>query len=157
MEPFLPFGKTLRPAAAASMRGLAIGVLLAIGLSACGGGNPYVTRPAEPVADGQDVASVVRLADSLRERGELTTAIAFYQRAAAVSNDARELILLGRALSEVGVHERAAGAFRQALSRESDHPDALLGLGTAYLSLGQVDKSIQYLQQLVDQGDGADT
>jgi len=93
----------------------------------------------------------------LRERGELTTAIALYQRAAANSDDAEALVALGRALAEVNAYERASGAFRQALSRDPDNPDALLGLGTSYLSLGQVSKSIQFLEQLVDQGGGEDS
>lgn len=157
MEHFLPFRRSGRFPAAASIRPIAASALLALGLAACAGGSPKVTRQAEPVAASQDIASVVRLADGLRARGELSTAIALYQRAAAGSDDARELILLGRALSEVGADERAAGAYRRALSRDPDHPDALLGLGTAYLSLGQVDRSIQYLEQLVNQGDGTDS
>lgn len=155
MEDSLPLCKTQRPTAA-SLGRLAVAAFFAISLTACAGDNARVTRPPEPVADSQDVASVVRLADSLRERGELTTAIAFYQRAAATSDDPKELISLGRALAEVSANERAAGAFRRALAHEPDHPDALLGLGTAYLSLGQVDRSIQYLEQLVNQGDGTD-
>ena len=151
------FFRMVRPATAVSMRRFAALAFVATGLAACSAVDPQVTRSAEPIASEQDVASVVRLADSLRERGELTTAIAFYQRAAARSDDAKELTLLGRALAEAGAHERAAGAYRRALSREPDNPDALLGLGTAYLTLGQVDKSVQYLEQLVDQGDGRDT
>lgn len=131
--------------------------LVAVVLAGCGGGNPTLTRQTQPAADTQDVQSLVRLANNLRERGELATAIAFYQRAAATSDDAEQLILLGQAMAEAGAHERAAGAFRQALVREPDHPQALLGIGTSYLSIGQTDKSIQYLQQLVDQQGGSDT
>lgn len=154
---FLPFCRSARLSTAVSIQRSAVGLLVAFGLTACGGGNPKVTRSQEPVAESQDVASLVRIADGLRERGELTTSIALYQRAAANSDDARELVLLGRALAEAGATERAAGAFRRALSRESDNPDALLGLGTSYLSLGQIDKSIQYLEQLVNEDNGTDS
>ncbi len=157
MEHTSPFDAKAGRSATARVRSLAMGAMLAIGLSACSGGNPELTRTPEPVASSQDVTSLVRLADGLKERGELTTAIALYQRAAANSDDARELILLGRALAEVGADERASGAFRRALSREPDNPDALLGLGTSFLSLGQINKSIQYLEQLVNQGDGEDS
>ena len=157
MDDALPFSGFSRSSTAASVRALAIGMLLALGLSACGGGNPQVTRAPEPVAEAQDVSSLVRLADGLKARGELTTSIALYQRAAASSDNARELILLGRALAEAGATERAAGAFRRALSREPDNPDALLGLGTAYLSLGEIDRSIQYLEQLVNEDSGTDS
>lgn len=145
------------PSTTATMRRLIACACLAAGLTACGGGSPTVTRTPEPVAASQDVTSLVRLANGLRERGELTTAIALYQRAASSSDNANELILLGRALAEVGAHERAAGAFRRALKREPDHSDALLGLGTAYLSVGEVGKAIQYLEELVNQGNGTDT
>lgn len=158
MEHTSPFNKrkaTRRPAAAL-VCSLAACTLLAIGLSACGGGNPKLTREAEPLATGEDVAQIIRMADGLKESGQLATAIAMYQRAAANSDDAKVLILLGRTFAEAKAYERASGAFRQALSREPDNPDALLGLGTSYLSLGQVNKSIQYLEQLVDQGNGED-
>jgi Flp pilus assembly protein TadD len=49
--------------------------------------------------------------------------------------------------------ERAAGVFRRAVLLVPDDPDALLGLGTSYLRLGDVEKSIRYLDQLVNQGD----
>ncbi len=156
-EHFLPGKGKARRSATATVRSLAACTALAIGLSACGGGNPKVTREAEPAAASQDIASLVRLADGLRERGELTTAIALYQRAAASSDEAEVLVLLGRALAEATAYERASGAFRRALSRDPDNPDALLGLGMSYLSLGQVNKSIQYLEQLVNQGDGKDS
>ncbi|MEZ5932768.1 MAG: tetratricopeptide repeat protein [Alphaproteobacteria bacterium] len=153
----LPSPESGRLTASRAWRSLAPAVLLTLGLGACAGDQSKVTRPVEPVAESQDVASLVRLADGLHERGELTTAIALYQRAAASSEDARELVLLGRALQEAGANERAAGAFRRALSRDPENPDALLGLGVAYLSLGQIDKSIQYLQELVNPGKGSDT
>lgn len=157
MEHSSPAFRLVGPSSLAVMRRLVACACLAAGLASCGGGNAAVTRTPEPVAESQDVASLVRLANGLRERGELTTAIALYQRAAASSDDANELILLGRALAEVGAHERAAGAFRRALKREPDHPDALHGLGTAYLFVGEVDKAIQYLEELVNQGNGKDT
>ena len=157
MKHSLPFCRRRRSSVTTSIRSLAVSACLVLGLVACAGnGGQKVTRTPEPLASSNDVTSLVRLADGLRERGELTTAIALYQRAAANSDDAKELVLLGRALSEVGAHERAAGAFRRALSRSPEHPDALLGLGTSYLSLGHVDKSIQYLERLVEQGEGAD-
>jgi tetratricopeptide (TPR) repeat protein len=119
-------------------------VLLAVGVSACA--EPETSRIS------QDSASVVRLADDLRERGQLATAIAFYQQAAAQSDNAADLVSLGQALAEAGAHERAAGAFRRALVIEPGYPDALLGLGTALLASDDVDRSIQYLEQLVNEG-----
>ena len=101
---------------------LAAAAALALGLGACAGGSQQVTRQPEPLAESQDVAALLRLADGLREQGQLTTAIALYQRAAVASGDAAELVLLGRALAEAGADELAAGAFRRALSREPENP-----------------------------------
>ncbi|MEM9442982.1 MAG: tetratricopeptide repeat protein [Pseudomonadota bacterium] len=123
--------------------------VLVLGLSAC--------ASQESVQVSQDSASIVRLADSLRERGQLATAIAFYQKAAAQSDSAGDLIVLGQALAEAGAYERASDAFRRALVREPGHPDALLGYGTSLLALGDIDKSIQFLEQLVNEGSGTDT
>lgn len=125
------------------------------GLSGCGGDNPKTQR-VDPVASGTDVDAVLRLADNLRDRGELTYAIAMYQQAASRTADPAVLVKLGRALSANGATERAAGVFRRAVSRAPDYPDALLGLGTVYLQLGEIEKSIQYLDQLVKQGKSTD-
>ncbi|MGI9435285.1 MAG: tetratricopeptide repeat protein [Geminicoccaceae bacterium] len=135
---------------------LLAGVLLLANLIGCAS-EPKVTRPVEPKASVEDVDSLVRLGDYLQERGELSTAIALYQRAANSSEDVGKLIKLGRALANAGATERAAGAFRRAVSLQPDNPDALLGLGTAFLQLGEIEKSIFYLEQLVEQGDGTDS
>lgn len=122
-----------------------------VGLAGCGG-SPQVTARAEPVALTDDIEKVVRLADTLRNQGELTTAIAIYQQAASRTDDVNILIKLGQALAAHGATERSAGVFRRAVSKSPDHPDALLGLGIAYLELGEFEKSIQFLDQLVKQG-----
>lgn len=123
--------------------------LLALGVSACA--SPKSTQVS------QNSGALVRLADGLREKGQLSTAIAFYQQAAAQSNDPGDLVLLGQALAEAGAHEKAAGAFRRALINEPGHSAALLGLGTSLLASGDIDRSIQYLEQLVNEGGGAVT
>ena len=140
-----------------SVKSMMVSMILIGGLAGCGGGGePKVTRSIEPTASTEDIEALVRLGDYLQERGELSTAIALYQRAAGKSDNAYELIKLGRALAAAGATERAAGVFRRAVSREPENPDALLGLGKAYLELGQIEKSIQYLDQLVKQGNGTD-
>ena len=128
--------------------------LLAGGMTACENG-PKTQRP-DPVASLGDVDAVLRVADSLRDRGELTYAVAMYQQAASKTNDPAVLVKLGRALFENGAIERSAGVFRRAVSKAPDYPDALLGLGTAYLQLGEIEKSIRYLDQLMEQGNSRD-
>lgn len=142
---------------AGRVRTFAAVLLLAFGLTACATDDPNVRPVVETAAPAEDVASLMRLADGLRERGELSTAIALYQRAASRSDDAVALIQLGRALADVGADQQAAGAFRRALSRSPGNADALLGLGTTYLTLGEVEKSIRYLEELVGQGEGGNT
>ncbi len=140
-----------------SLKPILICLVLAGGLAGCGGGaDPKLTERADPVASSDDVDRVLRLADNLRDRGEFTYAIAMYQQAASRTDNPDVLVKLGWTLFENGVTERAAGVFRRAVSRTPDHPDALLGLGIAYLDLGDIGKSIQYLDQLVRQGKGTD-
>lgn len=136
-------------------RSILASVILIGGLAACGGDNPKTQR-VDPVASIDDVDAVLRLADNLRDRGELTYAIAMYQQAASKTDDPAVLVKLGRALGANGATERAAGVFRRAVSKAPDYPDALLGLGIAYLQLGEIEKSIQYLDQVVKQGDSSD-
>ena len=154
--PGLPGSSALMPMARQKFRPLALCAGLMIGLSACAGGGAHVTPAYQPQASTQDIDALLRLGDGLLQRGETKTAIAMYQRAAIQSQDAKVLVRLGRALSRAGVHDQAAGAFRRALASEPGHPDALLGVGTSYLATGELDKSLQYLEQLLDQSDGSD-
>lgn len=145
----LPFSGASQLRAVKITRSAACLILLTLGLSACGS--------TKSVQVTEENVPLIRLADGLRDRGELPTAIAIYQRAASQSQDAGELISLGQTLAEAGASEQAAGAFRRALARAPENPDALLGLGTSLLATGDIDKSIQYLEQLVDQGRSSDT
>ncbi len=142
-------------------------LLVCVGLGACSGITPASdddprlvpgangmswSSPSQgPTGSSGDVGgSLVRLGDDLRSRGNLGGAIAFYQQAAARSKDADVLIKLGRVFGEVGAHDRAIGAFREALVREPDNGDALLGLGGALLNTGQIEDCITVLQQALD-------
>lgn len=136
------------------IRPLVAGVLLAVSLAACS--SPTPTAPPKHQVSAQSTDTLVRMGDHLRGQGQVTTALAMYQRAAAQSQDAAVLIRLGRTLAELPAYDQAAVAFRRALSHEPGHPEALLGLGTSYLALGEVDKSIQTLQQLIELDDDAD-
>ncbi len=144
------------------IQALAVCALMTVGLGACGLKSPQMAayeepQQAEPAsASTQDIDSLIRLGDGLRERGELKTAIAMYQRAAAQSENPEVLVRLGRSLGDFGAYDQAAGAYRRALAQNPDHTSALLGLGTTYLTLGEIDKSVQYLEHLVEIGDGGD-
>jgi Flp pilus assembly protein TadD len=150
------FKETSSASTIALARPLAVAALLTIGVSACSGNQQTVTPAPSPQASVQDVDALLRLGDGLRQRGELQMAVAMYQRAASQSQEPEALIRLGRTLSDLGVDDQAAGAFRRALAYDPNNPDALLGVGTSYLATGEVDKSIQYLEQLLDQTGGAD-
>lgn len=135
-----------------SVRPMLVVAVSAGGLVACAGPDPALTQRGEPVAAPNDIETTLRIADNLRDQGELTMAIAMYQQAAKRTDNPDVLVKLGRALSANGAKEQATGVFRRAVSRAPEHPDALLGLGIAYLELGEVEKSIKYLDQLVKQG-----
>lgn len=138
------------------MRSLLVFAAFVGSLAGCSSTGSEVTRQQEPIAAANDINSALRLADNLRDRGELTTAIAIYQQAANRADGPEILVKLGYTLLQNGATERAGGVFRRALSQAPDHPSALLGLGTAYLQLGEIERSIQYLTQLVEQGNSND-
>ncbi len=95
----------------------------------------------------RDVAAIIRVADSTRDRGDLVTAAALYRRAhEAAPQDVEPLIRMGLTLSAAGATAEAGQAFRRALRIEPANSEALRGLGLAMLRRNQVDLAIEHFQ-----------
>ena len=93
-------------------------------------------KPEPPPAG--TVAELVRLGDTMREKGDPQGAILFYRRAHARDHfNPAPLVGLGEALDDLGAYNDAAEAFRQALIGRPADADALRGLGNALLGLDQ--------------------
>lgn len=123
-----------------------IPVLLAASLSGCAAG-PDSGPDRLAAGDGQ-AARLAALAADIEARGEVATAIALYQRAAALPDAAPEVDLrLGEAYLRSGRPQQAIEAFRAALSKAPGEGRALLGLGSALIETGDVVAGVRALEQ----------
>ncbi|MGB8274459.1 MAG: tetratricopeptide repeat protein, partial [Alphaproteobacteria bacterium] len=91
----------------------------------------------EPPPPGT-IAALTRVGESVRLAGDPATAVDFFRRAHALDKFQPEpLIKLGLALNDLGAHNDAAEAFRQALVAAPHSAEAMRGLGIALIGLNQ--------------------
>ncbi len=135
-------------------------VAIALGCAALVGcTNPPAVDPphaSSQITSGQlvdpdnSVETLVRMGDFTMSRGEIPAAIALYRRAhAAAPERALPLEKLGRALSTIGSHDEAAGAFRSLLEIDPVNAIGLRGLGNSYLALNDPDLALPNLEAAV--------
>lgn len=90
----------------------------------------------------------MQLAADLEKRGDSTTAASFYQRATQQPEAGVEAWRkLGAALLVSNDTRGAERAYQRALELKADDPDALLGMGTAQLRQGKLERAIAALTQ----------
>ncbi len=91
---------------------------------------------------------LIKLADDIDARGESDTAMALYQRAAAMP-DAKPsaLVKAGEAYMRAGYPTEAAKAYQAALAKAPDDGQAMLGLGSAMMETGDIDAGMRALAQ----------
>ncbi|AZO31884.1 tetratricopeptide repeat protein [Mesorhizobium sp. M1B.F.Ca.ET.045.04.1.1] len=124
---------------------LPVAVMLA--LSGC-----QTTKTGSVNAKDQVLASqsdrLIKLADDIDARGENDTAIALYQRAAAMP-DAKPsaLVKAGDAYMRAGYPTDAAKAYQAALAKAPNDGEAMLGLGSAMIEAGDVEAGMRALAQ----------
>lgn len=94
------------------------------------------------------------LASTLEESGEMATALAVYESAAA-TGDAAAAVRLGEAYLRAGDGGGAERAFRLALEREPNNSAAQLGLGSAALRRGEIDVAVASLSKAASIVDSA--
>ncbi len=109
----------------------------------------------EPIlGTGQNLTeskAIMRVADSTRARGDLSTATALYARAhGAAPEQVEPLLRMGYALNQAGATAEAGEAFRQALRIEPDNFEALRGLGVAMLRRNQIDLAVGHFQAALE-------
>ena len=142
---------------------VAIAALGCVALAGCtsppGGDVPHgsdQTISGQLVDPDNSIETLVRMGDFTMSRGEIPAAIALYRRAHAAAPD-RPLPLekLGRAMSTIGSHDEAAGAFRSLLEIDPVNSIGLRGLGNAYLALNEPDLALPNLEAAVAVGEDA--
>lgn len=94
------------------------------------------------------------LASTLEDSGEMATALAVYESAAA-TGDAAAAVNLGEAYLRSGDGVGAERAFRLALEREPNNGPAQLGLGSAALRRGEIDAALASLTKAAPTVDSA--
>lgn len=116
-------------------------------LSACQTVKPDADKTAE-AQDSTQSSRLIKLAQDIEARGESGTAIALYQRATAMP-DAKPITFVktGDAYLRAGNPEEAVKAYRAALAKSPSDGQALLGLGSAMLEVGDVEAGMQALSQ----------
>lgn len=94
------------------------------------------------------------LASTLEESGEIATALAVYENAAA-SGNADTAVRLGEAYLRAGDGVGAERAFRLALERDPGNAPAQLGLGSAALRRGEIEAALASLSKAAPVVDSA--
>lgn len=111
--------------------------------------NPTTTdvRPGQLALPGQESESLVRIADSMRDAGDLAGAIPFYRRAHQLNTlHPVPLVRLALALHTVGAYEEASRTWQTALKLDPDNADALRGYGYSLLALNKPQLAIDQLR-----------
>ena len=133
----------LRPRARIALI-LAVPVLLAACVA-----NPTTLdiRPGQAVPPGGESAALVRVADSMRDAGDVAGAIPFYRRAHQLDTlQATPLIRLALALHTVRAYAEASRTWRNALALDPDNADALRGYGYSLIALNKPQLAIDQLR-----------
>ena len=98
-----------------------------------------------------------RQAQSLYEAGDYDGALEMLRRGAALYPEAVDLLVsIGYTYLAREEYLWARRSFSQALEREPDHEDALVGLGESRLKLGERARGFQCFERVLDLGFGRD-
>lgn len=139
-------------------RTITLAVVTTVALAGCQAANPELQiAPTSQSESPQSKTSkseasqsdrLVALAADIEARGESSTAIALYERAAALPDASpNALVKAGEAYMRAGYPEQAAKVYREALARSPNNGPALLGLGSVMIELGDADAGIRALTQ----------
>ncbi|CAN7375812.1 tetratricopeptide repeat protein [Mesorhizobium sp. LjNodule214] len=122
-------------------------VVITLALTGC---QTSKTGSVQAKAQGPSSQSerLIKLADDIDARGESDTAIALYQRAAAMP-DAKPIAFVkaGDAYMKAGYPADAAKAYQGALAKAPNDGGAMLGLGSAMIEAGDIDAGMRALAQ----------
>ena len=127
---------------------IALFLVLPVLLAACVA-NPTAigVGPGQAVPPGGESAALVRVADSMRDAGDVAGAIPFYRRAHQLDTlQATPLIRLAVALHTVRAYDEASRTWRSALKLDPDNADARRGYGYSLIALNKPQPAIDQLR-----------
>jgi Flp pilus assembly protein TadD len=117
-----------------------LGLALTGALLAGCAGQPATSSIAGNTPGAASDEELAHIAADLEARGQLETALPFYQRATAAAPDTPAAQMqLGDAYLRAGKAGQAADAYRAVLKSSPENGQALLGLGSALVRTGDVD------------------
>ncbi|HYH37550.1 MAG TPA: tetratricopeptide repeat protein [Azospirillum sp.] len=120
-------------------------LLAALSVLALGGCQTLRDVTETGAANAASYDALMRLADSTRAQGDLTTASTLYRRAHAASDKRVEPLLgLGAVLTDMGSPREALDPWRQALARDPDNAAALRGYARALVALDQPQEAARH-------------
>jgi Flp pilus assembly protein TadD len=99
--------------------------------------NPFDVNGREG-AKSLDYNTLMRIAAAAKTGGDLSNAVALYRRAAVIAPSvSAPFVAAGNTLGEMGQNDEAILAYKSALDRVENDPEALRGLAKAYLRTGR--------------------
>lgn len=133
---------------------------VALGVPACVS-DPHLDPSARAAANatgeppGSPASTLLRVARSTRDNGDLASAVTIYKRVHELSPMRADILVeLGQTLSALGAHNEAADIFREALKLDPKNTDALRGLGNNLLAMNQPELALeQFVAALAIQED----
>ena len=100
--------------------------------------DPFTFSGRDGSAKPIDYPALMRIGAAAHAGGDLTTALGVYRKAAATDpRAAAPFVAVGNTLLDMGEGDEAIVAFNSALARDATDPEALRGLGRAYLMTGK--------------------
>src|SRR3546814_4215455 len=128
-------------------------MLLLLTLSGCVTADGTDTTAAGPDAAEDDTARVMRIADDVRQRGDLASAMVLYRRAHVLEPEApMPLVALGDGFRKRRQYEQAQQAYRRALQLDQGHTEALLGYALLLIETGNAERTVEILKPEIADG-----
>ena len=125
---------------------------VALALAACGttpeeAGSRASTGLVSRLTPDQNMATLMKVADSTRAGGDPATAVSLYRRAHEIAEkDPLPLSRLGETLAQMQSYTEAADAYRAALALSPDDADLHRGMGNVLLALGKPQVALAHLE-----------
>jgi Flp pilus assembly protein TadD len=129
-----------RPSGVLVIAGRTLAVVFGLALAGC------ATKPNTPTANITP-GTIMRVADTTRQSGDLAQAASLYQRAAQMDpTNIKPLLELGSIYGQMHLPKQAAEAWQAAISLDPRNTTALRGLGNSQLETGDAPAAIRNIR-----------